>query len=54
MAAVVGLRAPANWVLVTHQVNITALTGEHPAMGELFLTRADPAAPGRLKLLAPK
>ncbi len=46
------LRAPVNWVLVTHQVNITALTGENLAMGELLLTRADPATPGRLKLLA--
>ncbi len=46
------LRAPVNWVLVTHQVNITALTGENLAMGELFLTRADPATPGRLRLLA--
>ena len=52
LETVAALRAPVNWVLVTHQVNITALTGEHPAMGELFLTRADPAAPGRLKLLA--
>lgn len=52
LATVGALRAPVNWVLVTHQVNITALTGEHPAMGELFLTRADPATPGRLRLLA--
>ncbi|MDQ7742848.1 histidine phosphatase family protein [Hydrogenophaga pseudoflava] len=52
LATVGDLGAPINWVLVTHQVNITALTGEHPAMGELFLTRADPAMPGRLKLLA--
>lgn len=52
MAAVVGLRAPANWVLVTHQVNISALTGEAPAMGELFATRPDPAASGQLKVLA--
>jgi broad specificity phosphatase PhoE len=52
LATVGDLRAPVNWVLVTHQVNITALTGEHPAMGELFLTRSDPATLGRLKLLA--
>lgn len=52
LAAAASLRAPANWVLVTHQVNISALSGEYPAMGELFLTRPDPAAPGRLKLLA--
>ena len=50
--AVAALRAPVNWVLVTHQVNISALTGEYPAMGELFVTRHDPASPGRLKLLA--
>jgi broad specificity phosphatase PhoE len=49
---VADLRAPVNWVLVTHQVNISALTGEYPAMGELFLTRFDAATPGRLKLLA--
>lgn len=52
LQTVADLRAPVNWVLVTHQVNISALTGEHPAMGELFLTRHDPAAPGRLRLLA--
>jgi broad specificity phosphatase PhoE len=49
---VAALRAPVNWVLVTHQVNISALTGEYPAMGELFATRPDAAAPGRLKVLA--
>jgi len=52
LTTVSGLRAPVNWVLVTHQVNITALTGEYLAMGELFVTRPDAAAPGRLKLLA--
>ena len=52
LQAVADLRAPVNWVLVTHQVNISALTGEHPAMGELFLTRHDPATTGRLRLLA--
>lgn len=52
LTTVSGLRAPVNWVLVTHQVNITALTGESLAMGELFVTRPDAAAPGRLKLLA--
>jgi broad specificity phosphatase PhoE len=52
LAQVAGLKAPASWVLVTHQVNINALTGESPAMGELFLTRLLPATPGRLTLLA--
>jgi broad specificity phosphatase PhoE len=52
LQAVADLRAPVNWVLVTHQVNISALTGEHLAMGELFATRYDPTAPGRLRLMA--
>lgn len=46
------LHPPDNWMLVTHQVNITALTGAFPAMGEVFLTRADPQRPDRLSLLA--
>lgn len=46
------LQAPANWVLVTHQVNITALTGETPAMGELFLVRPRPLPDGPLPVLA--
>lgn len=41
-------RTPRNTVLVTHQVNITALTGANPAMGEMLLirphTRTQPAA----------
>jgi hypothetical protein len=36
---VADLQAPGNLVLVTHQVNISALTGQFPAMGEIF----DPA-----------
>lgn len=40
--AVQGWQAPRNMALVTHQVNITALTGQNPAMGEILLTR-----PGR-------
>jgi phosphohistidine phosphatase SixA len=31
-------------VLVTHQVNITALTGVYPASGELVAVRIDPAS----------
>lgn len=51
LAAVKALRAPANWMLVTHQVNITALTGEGVSMGEVLVTR--PAADGnRLRVLA--
>lgn len=51
LAAVRALRSPANWMLVTHQVNVTALTGEFLAMGEVFVTR--PNADGsRLQVLA--
>jgi len=50
-----GWRAPRNLMLVTHQVNVTALTGEYLAMGEILVTRPTPAAggePGRLRVLA--
>lgn len=39
------VRPPANVMLVTHQVNITALTGEAVSSGEIFVVRS-PAAPG--------
>lgn len=51
--AVQGWQAPRNLALVTHQVNITALTGQNPAMGEILLTR--PAREGsgtQLRVLA--
>lgn len=44
------LRAPQNWLWVTHQVNITALTGSGVAMGEVLLVRPD--AQGRPQVLA--
>ncbi len=50
-----GWMAPRNLMLVTHQVNVTALTGEYLAMGEILLTRPGPAtggAPARLRVLA--
>ena len=34
-----GFKGPANLVLVTHQVNITALTGIHPAMAETVVLK---------------
>ncbi len=37
--AVQGWAAPRNLVLVTHHINIAALTGQTPAMGEILLTR---------------
>ena len=51
LAAAQTLRAPRNWMLVTHQVNITALTGEYLAMGEVFVTRPE-AGGQRLRVLA--
>ncbi|MDP2251481.1 MAG: histidine phosphatase family protein [Hydrogenophaga sp.] len=52
--AVEGWQAPRNLMLVTHQVNISALTGDYLAMGEVLVTR--PAAQGsklnRLRVLA--
>lgn len=45
-------QGPPNLVLVTHQVNISALTGVFPAMGEVLLTRADPANAAGLTVLA--
>ena len=50
-----GWMAPRNLMLVTHQVNVTALTGEYLAMGEILLTRPGTAtggAPARLRVLA--
>lgn len=45
-------KAPRNLVLVTHQVNITALTGSFVAMGEMLLTRPTQMTDGRLRVLA--
>ena len=42
------LRAPQRVVLVTHQVNIAALTGQSVAMGEAMLVCAD--GPGGVRL----
>jgi broad specificity phosphatase PhoE len=51
--AVQGWQAPRNLALVTHQVNITALTGQHLAMGEILLTRPAKEGSGtQLRVLA--
>jgi phosphohistidine phosphatase SixA len=42
-AAVASTSSTANVVWVTHQVNITALTGVVPAPGEIVIVRAGPA-----------
>ena len=54
LAAVQGWQAPRNLMLVTHQVNVSALTGEFLAMGEVFVTRpgAQGKDPARLRVLA--
>jgi phosphohistidine phosphatase SixA len=49
---VASLQAPRNLVLVTHQVNISSLTGEYPAMGEIFIARPNGRSGDRLKVLA--
>lgn len=46
------LRVPGTTVLITHQVNITALTGETLAMGELFLARRPATGDQRLTVRA--
>ena len=41
-----------SWMLVTHQVNISALTGRGTAMGEVLLCRPPQAGDTRLTVLA--
>jgi phosphohistidine phosphatase SixA len=41
-AKIQSFNGPGNLMMVTHQVNITALTGEYPAEGEIFVVRAGP------------
>jgi hypothetical protein len=46
-----GWRGPGNVVMVTHQVNVTALTGVFPASGEgVVVTVPDAGTAGRLRL----
>jgi broad specificity phosphatase PhoE len=45
LKTVATVKPPENWMLVTHQVNITALTGDWPNSGEIFVARL-PATPG--------
>lgn len=56
LRSVQGWMAPRNLMLVTHQVNVTALTGEYLSMGEILVTRAAPASggsgPARLRVLS--
>jgi broad specificity phosphatase PhoE len=50
LTALQSFQAPRNLVLVTHQVNISALTGSFAAMGEILLTRPGEMADGRLRI----
>jgi phosphohistidine phosphatase SixA len=52
LQALKSFKAPRNLVLVTHQVNISALTGSFAAMGDMLLTRPGQMADGRLRVLA--
>ena len=52
LQALKGFKGPGNIALVTHQVNISALTGSFTSMGEMLLSRPDPANPQRLPVLA--
>ena len=47
------VRPPRNVMLVTHQVNITALTGEPVSSGEIIIIKA-PAKPGGTVMVAGK
>ena len=45
---IANFRGPGNLFIVTHQVNMTALTGAFPGQGEAFVVKADPA--GKIEL----
>ena len=50
---IANFRGPGNLVIVTHQVNMTALTGAFPGQGEAFVVKADPAGKIELKFRIP-
>jgi len=52
LQALKSFKAPRNLVLVTHQVNISALTGSFTAMGEMLLTRPGQKTDSKLRVLA--
>lgn len=51
LAAARAIQAPRNLMLVTHQVNISALTGEHPSPGEIVVARPPARAGERLTVV---
>ena len=50
---IANFRGPGNLIVVTHQVNMTALTGAFPGQGEAFVVKADPAGKIELKFRIP-
>lgn len=50
-AASVAVKPPDNWMLVTHQVNISALTGEWADSGEIVVVRPAAKPDGRLEIV---
>lgn len=50
---IANFRGPGNLVIVTHQVNMTALTGAFPGQGEAFVVQANPAGKIELKFRIP-
>jgi phosphohistidine phosphatase SixA len=51
LAGTRGIKAPHNLMLVTHQANIAALTGESAASGEIFVVKAPRDGDERLVLV---
>lgn len=51
IAATAAVKPPGNWMLVTHQVNITALTGEWVDSGQIVVARPAPKSDGRLEVV---
>ena len=53
LAALLDLPPTETWVLVTHQVNVTALTGVYPRSGQVVVARAGPGGLSVLGRLPP-
>ena len=50
-AASAAVKPPGNWMLVTHQVNISALTGEWADSGQIVVARPAAKPDGRLEVV---
>lgn len=51
LQTVAKVKPPENWMLVTHQVNITALTGDWPDSGEIIVTKPSATPGGKLEVI---